>query len=562
MARKKTLEELANDIKKVWGDKYTIAPNSVYVDTNTPMEFICKEHGLFRQRPHSLLAGYGCQKCGKHGSGRNGRLTKEEFIERAKKIHGDKYDYSKVNYINASTKVCIICPEHGEFWQTAGEHFRGSGCPKCKSEHLSEVFKMSKEEFIERAKKIHNNKYDYSKVEYVNCDTPVNIICPNHGEFKATPYNHLRGQRCPVCTNEDKSVRMADTKEEFIEKAKKIHGDKYDYSNVEYKNNRTKVKIICPKHGEFMQKPTDHLRGHGCPTCGCNISKVENEIYEMVKSYCPDAVHNDKTVIEPLELDIYVPSLRIGIEYNGLRWHSEEFNKDRHYHVDKLEKCNENGIRLIQIFEDEWLENKELIKEKILYILGLERDKPKIFARKCKIKEVDKETAKIFLKKNHIQGFSPSTVYIGCFYNDELIGVMTFLREKEGYWNLSRFASSNDYICEGVGGKIFKYFVKTYDPVEIKSFADRRWTLDKDNNLYVKLGFTLVETLKPDYRYVYREVYGLKRVHKFNFRIHILNRKYGLPLTMTERQMTAALGAYRIWDCGLFKFVWNKNGKN
>lgn len=557
MSKKKTLEELANDIKKVWGDKYTIAPNSVYVDTNTPMEFICKEHGLFRQRPHSLLAGHGCQKCSKRH-----HYTTEEFIDKAKKVHGDKYDYSKANYVNTSTPLTIICPKHGEFQQTPNGHLiAGHGCPKCADEKVANVRRMTKEEFIERAKIVHGDKYDYSKVEYVNCDTPVNIICPKHGEFTITPYNFLNGCNCPKCANEIKAKKLALTKEEFIEKSNKLYNGKYDYSKVDYVNNKTKVCIICPKHGEFWQTPSNHLEGHECPKCSNTFSNAENEIYEMVKSYCPDAVHNDKTAIEPLELDIYVPSLRIGIEYNGLRWHSEEFNKDRHYHVDKLEKCNENDIRLIQIFEDEWLENKELIKEKILYILGLERDKPKIFARKCKIKEIDKETAKIFLKKNHIQGFSPSTVYVGCFYNDILIGVMSFLKEKEGYWNLSRFASSNDYICEGVGGKAFKYFVKTYDPVEIKSFADRRWTLDKDNNLYVKLGFKLQDTLKPDYRYVFREVYGLKRVHKFNFRIHILNRKYGLPLTMTERQMTAALGAYRIWDCGLFKFVWNKNDK-
>lgn len=426
---------------------------------------------------------------------------------------------------------------------------------------------MSKKKTIEELKaeikEVWGDRYELSPdAVYVNTNVKVPIICKKHGVFYITPHSLLDGHGCRECrretVNKDRTLKNKDV----VKKIKKTCGDKYDLSKVKYVNARTKISPICKKHGEFAIRYSDLINGHGCPVCSNNISNAENEIFEMVKSYCPDAVHNDKTVIEPLELDIYVPSLRIGIEYNGLRWHSEEFNKDRHYHVDKLERCNENGIRLIQIFEDEWLENKELIKEKILYILGLERDKPKIFARKCKIKEVDKETAKIFLKKNHIQGFSPSTVYIGCFYNDELIGVMTFLREKEGYWNLSRFASSNDYICEGVGGKIFKYFVKTYDPVEIKSFADRRWTLDKDDNLYVKLGFTLLETLKPDYRYVYREVYGLKRVHKFNFRIHILNRKYGLPLTMTERQMTAALGAYRIWDCGLFKFVWNKNDKN
>lgn len=553
MARRKTLDEFKLDLKRVWGDQYKIAPNSSYVNSTTKMTFICPIHGEFEQIPTSLLEGHGCQKCTKKH-----KYTTKEFIDLCCKKHGGKYDYSKVNYINTSTPVTIICPKHGEFNQTPNAHLiNGHICPKCANEAIGQKKRMSIWEFSNRAKLVHGDKYDYSKVEYKSIDEPVTIICPIHGEFNQTPYNHLRGCECPLCSNETKKRKLSLTKEDFISKARNIFGDKYGYDKIHYVNLRTKINITCPKHGEFWQIPDNHLQGHGCPMCGNQISKAENEIFELVQTFCSDVIHNERGMIKPYELDIYVPSKRIGIEYNGLRWHSEEFNKDKNYHLKKLELCNSKGIKLIQVFEDEWVENKELVKDKILHLLGVYNDKPKIYARKCDVKEIDKILARDFLTINHIQGFVPSSIYLGCFYHEELVGVMTFIKEKmNGYWNLSRFASSNDYICEGVGGKLFKYFIRHYGPKEVKSFADRRWTLNSDNNLYVKLGFQLESTLKPDYRYVFREEYGLKRIHKFNFRIHMLNKKYGLPLTMTETQMTNMLGAYKIWDCGLFKYVW------
>ena len=191
------------------------------------------------------------------------KKTKEEFIAKAKLVHGDKYDYSKVEYVGALTKVCIICPKHGEFCQEANSHLRGQGCPKCKYEKQT----CTTDEFIAKAKKIHGDKYDYSKVEYVNDRTKVCIICPKHGEFWQTPNSHLNGYGCSKCAYEVKGKRRSFSKEEFIKKTRKVHGDKYDYSKVNYVNNYTKVCIICHEHGEFWQTPSAHLRGQGCPKC-------------------------------------------------------------------------------------------------------------------------------------------------------------------------------------------------------------------------------------------------------------------------------------------------------
>ena len=199
------------------------------------------------------------------------KKTTIEFIEEAKKIHNNKYDYSKVEYINKRTKVCIICPEHGEFWQRPTDHLQGSGCYYCGRKKCTGK-KVTTDSFIETAKKIHGDKYDYSKVEYSNSKEKICIICPEHGEFYQLPTAHLQGQGCPKCKKYKIGKNKYNT-QIFIEKSKLIHGNKYDYSKVNYIDSITKVCIICPEHGEFWQEPNSHLRGNGCKKCATDIKK-------------------------------------------------------------------------------------------------------------------------------------------------------------------------------------------------------------------------------------------------------------------------------------------------
>lgn len=192
------------------------------------------------------------------------KITTEYFIEKSKKVHGDKYDYSLVKYTNTRTKVKIICPQNHEFWQMPHSHLAGSGCSICYG-----IVKSTTEEFIEKAKEVHGNKYDYSLSEYLNATTKVKIICSENHEFWQSPNSHLQGSGCPICY----SVGKQTTTEDFIEKAKEVHGDKYDYSLVNYTNSSTKVKIICSKNHEFWQIPNSHLAGCGCPICYGRFTK-------------------------------------------------------------------------------------------------------------------------------------------------------------------------------------------------------------------------------------------------------------------------------------------------
>ena len=194
----------------------------------------------------------------------NKRLTTEEFITRARAVHGDWYGYDEVAYQTMRVPVTIICPEHGAFQQQPVEHLHGSGCPRCAQSQRARKRRMSQEDFVARCREVHGDKYDYSRAQYVNKNTNVEIICPKHGSFWQLPSNHWKGQGCPKCAG-----RMrANGERGFLKRCHEVHGDKYDYSQVEYKGGRIPVTIICPEHGSFLQTPERHLEGRGCPKCG------------------------------------------------------------------------------------------------------------------------------------------------------------------------------------------------------------------------------------------------------------------------------------------------------
>lgn len=342
-----------------FGDKYDYSKVKYknYIDK---VIIICPEHGEFLISPSAFLRNkYGCPKCAIKGMSKTLSLTQDDFIKRAKEIHEDKYDYSKVNYVNNYTKVCIICPIHGEYWQKAGTHLRGAGCKKCALEND----KSNTQEFIARAREIHGDKYDYSKVEYVNSQTKVCIICPEHGEFWQTPSKHLYNRGCPECGKIRTHLAQFSNTQEFIEKAKQVHGDKYDYSKVNYINAIfEKVCIICPEHGEFWQTPCNHLHGDRCPKC--KISKLEEKVLNKLNNlnikYIWQASKKDLSWLGKQSLDFYLPDYKIAIEcqgiqhfksikyYGGEKQLSYQINNDKKKYI----KCLEHDIKIIYYVPD------------------------------------------------------------------------------------------------------------------------------------------------------------------------------------------------------------------
>lgn len=253
------------------------------------------------------------------------------FVEKARKVHGDKYDYSKVEYVNSKTKVEIICPKHGSFVQSPDNHiYNKQGCPRCKAESTGKRLLDTTESFIQKATLVHGSRYDYSETEYVNTTEKVRILCKKHGPFYQQPGNHINMKNgCTKCRDEDTTAKTVDTKESFIGKATKVHGDKFDYSKVEYVRSKCKVEIICRKHGSFWQMPANHLNIQaGCPFCRSSVSKVctswlnslgipinRREIRITISNYLyiVDALDTDSNTI---------------YEYFGYFWHGHPSHTD------------------------------------------------------------------------------------------------------------------------------------------------------------------------------------------------------------------------------------------
>jgi len=249
-----------------------------YELTSKKVKIVCVKHGIFEQTPEKHLSGRGCIKCRNSGFA----LSSERWIKRAKERHSDTYEYNLVEYVNAKTKVKIICPKHGIFEQTPDNHLRGgNGCPKC-----ADNYKLNTKEWVKKAKNIHGERYGYDQVIYEKATKKVKIKCFKHGIFEQTPSLHLNTSGCSKC-----SGKHSPNTEEWIKKAKGIHGEKYGYDLVEYSTAISKVKIECleSNHGIFEQTASSHIRGYGCPKCAGKHSPNTEEWIKKAKG-----IHGEK----------------------------------------------------------------------------------------------------------------------------------------------------------------------------------------------------------------------------------------------------------------------------
>ena len=292
----KTIKKKINFIKKAkkkHKNKYEYT-KVIYSKQKDKIIIICKIHGEFEQTPESHLFGKGCKKCGIDIRKKKQTMSLDEFIKRANIKHNDKYDYSKTIYIKSCEKIIIICNGHGEFKQTPNGHLRGQGCKKCATEKTAKQCSMTLEQFILKSNLKHNNKYDYSKVNYIAKNIKIIIICPQHGEFLQQPQLHLNGHGCVKCSANKNSKKKALSITDFIIRANEKHNNEYDYSKVIYDNLKKKIIIICSKHGEFSQTPNNHLFGKGCKKCGVEKRTTKrtmtlNEFIEKANN-----IHNNK----------------------------------------------------------------------------------------------------------------------------------------------------------------------------------------------------------------------------------------------------------------------------
>lgn len=269
------------------------------------------------------------------------KMNKEIFVEKSVKIHGYKYDYSGTEFISVYDRLNILCIDHGLFSQLARNHLTGSGCPKCAIAKISNELSSSKEDILNRFKIKHGDRYDYSLVEYKNSSTKIKIICRDHGVFEQLPQNHILGKGCELCSIEYRASKRRYTINKFVDLAKTIHGNRYDYSLVKYINNSSPISIICRVHGEFSQTPNAHMAGHGCRSCG-NISALRlrcrgrgftsysRSDYKRIS----DLSHNGLSKFYVVKFKSDTESFfKIGISVNGVK---NRFSNGKPYKIDSF----------------------------------------------------------------------------------------------------------------------------------------------------------------------------------------------------------------------------------
>lgn len=442
----------------------------------------------------------------------------EDFIRRGKEVHKDEnLDFSHVKYINNYTKVEIIDNDlkddgtpYGSYMIAPYQFLRGVSHPLKKGVKIATKKLIKDEELIKRFNEVHANEdLDYSQMEYKGMNQKIKVIShdkrPNgteYGEFWITPNNLLKGSTHPELGKFNGDNKKRGSLEKVIAMAyeRRKDMDNFSFEHAVYINNKTKLQITCKIHGDFWMTPLNFINGEKCPKCSNKSSSKETEIYEMICE-CLGSENvkcRDRSVLGTRELDIYVPSLKFAVEYNGLHWHTTQFGCDENYHINKTMKCEEKGIILYQVFEDEYLNNSDLIISRIKHAINMNFDLPPIDGRKCDVRIIDNESSNEFLNMFGLKDKQYCDISIGAFYNEKLIGVVMFKNIGDMVFELPIIFTNIYYRCRGVIGKMFNFFINNIKFNKIISSIDRRYLKSINKNILVTLGFKFIGYSKPN----------------------------------------------------------------
>lgn len=549
LCHKGNYERFTDNLKKKFGDKFSVPYiENEYENQLSLITLVCNRCGKkYSLKPNYILSDKfnGCVDCN--------YMYSYEDLEKLNKTDNKITQFNGLKDSRCD-KVILNCKEHGEYEIRVKTIIDGRGeCIKCNGYKKL----ISKEEFKSKLYNAFGNTI-IPISEYRGTMTDMTFKCDKGHIFKRAPNIFFFGNLhlpCPICSKEALAKEKLKTTEQFKLDAIKVYGeDKYDLTNTVYEKSNKPVTVKCNECGRYFTiEANSFLRGHGCPYHNCNSSIKEKELKETIEKLGFQCMSNCRDILPSgKEIDIYIPSKKIAIEFDGLYWHNE-LNKDKKYHLNKTIECEQLGIRLVHIFEDEWIDKKEILLSMLKNFLGITEHK--IYARKCHIKTVNIDEATTFLNENHLQGTCPSTIKYGLYYQEELVSLMTFGRTRHFIGNcnheyeLLRFCNKRNYSIVGAASKLFKHFVKVHTPKSVVSYADRRWSKGK---LYDSLGFKLYNKSEPNYYYVI----GMERKNRFNFRKSVLVQKYNCPENVSEHQFCLSKKWYRIYDCGCLCYEW------
>ena len=478
----------------------------------------------------------------------------DTFLTRAVAAHGTRFDYSRVEWKNASTPVLVGCD--GEwFWQKPSDHMKGKLPVALRGERIAKRKTWTTERFISEAKCKHGDRFDYSKTAYAGAHQDVVITCPEHGDFSQRPAVHLRSGGCPACGKQRGGlVRSSLSAETFVLRANAVHGGRYDYSRSLYLSAKKEVLIGCPAHGFFSQTPDAHvIAGSGCPDCG-RLQAFQNKspvaVQEIVALLASMGV---EVVVEHCGFDLFLPEFKIAIEHQGLYWHSTaktSLAKARSRHLEKRLLCEGKGWRYVAIYEDEWLFRRGAVEA---YLTALVGKAPRAGARAFALKQVSAREARAFYDKHHLLGAGGAGgTHMALVDGENVVACMTVGRHVERRGSsglcLSRFCTDGRVIA-GAASRLFNAFCidqPVYSYVDLDKFT---------GGVYEALGFTSLHDIAPDYW----TIKGRKRQHKTATKRSKLKGLPGFVETESEFQNTQRMGLFRIYHSGRRCVIFHPN---
>jgi hypothetical protein len=499
----------------------------------------------------------------------------EGFSNKVKKTKLDRYGNENYNNRKQAEKTCdkkygvkntmkiednVLKSKETKLKKYGDENYNNRNkAEKTCNEKYGVDHHMKNKESLDKMIKTNNKKY--------NVDFPI-LLDKNKNKLK-----ELNQEKYGSNFYFSSDKHLSEVKNKKIEQLKKILDEnnlvfdekKYVKSRQKDKNSTKYIyyEITCKNCNNTFDSTLKNTAPicRACYPIAIN-SKIEMEVREFIKSQGIIFESNNKGLIKPFEIDIYIPDMKLAFEINGNYFHSEiGGDKDKYYHISKSKLCKEKNIKLIHIFEDEWITKRDIVKNKLLQIF--EKTIDKIYARNCEVKEINNDTKNIFLNENHIQGSCIDKYRYGLFYNNELVSVMSFSnlkkspnnKKEENNFELIRFANKNNINVVGGFSKLLKHFIKEIKPNKIISYADIRWNgLEQKNNVYAKNEFEFVGYTQPNYFYLNKKDY-LIRLHRFSLKKDILLEMFPeVNPKKSEWQIAMKNGYDRIWDCGLMKF--------
>lgn len=468
------------------------------------------------------------------------------------------YDFSASTYAGMNRKVQFRCPTHGEMFSDAKLLILGSRCLKCVVAERKGRYKISPDEALRKFREVHGGAYTYPDFNYRGSNETITAVCPDHGAFYPTAHDHWKGTTCPGCFRDHRAGgSQRDTAETFAEKVRDVFENAFDLSHVQYVRTQQEIIVRCVEHNELcITRPNWIVKGQNpCPKCNHTKSLKERELFDFVKSMVP-AFQRNRSVLPPKEIDVWVPSHNLGVEYHGVYWHT--YDKVGDTHRKKWETAQKLGIRLVQIFEDEWRDKRPQIENRIRALLG----KCETYdARKTTLVQLPPKDAMRFLNDHHTQGAGRAKLYYGLRFNNELVAVASFGPSRSGAmtdaegdgWEVIRYASKGR--VRGGFSKLFAQFKKDVQPSQVVSYCDLRFG---DGKLYEACGFSLDKITEPDYWWV--PVGGLVRIPRYQTQKHklenhpVLRNYYAKGLT--EKQICESAGWQKIYGVGHQRWVY------